>query len=149
MTCFGISQLLARSFISSLLSFGTSLHYSNSREGSFMGHVLYLSIPCINSTLTSTQLTVVTDRQLNNASEINQTMKPHRSRWRSGNACLVYGRYLVRISAGTPANLKFFTWFSSVPPDKCWDITSIRPQPFLSKSFLIHGSSIITPFDTI
>jgi hypothetical protein len=39
------------------------------------------------------------------------------------------------------------SWFSSGPPGKCRDGTSIGPRPLPSKSFPVHHSSIILPFD--
>jgi hypothetical protein len=37
-----------------------------------------------------------------------------------------FGRFWVRVLAGTPAMLTDFTWFLSVPPGKYWAGTSIR-----------------------
>jgi hypothetical protein len=50
----------------------------------------------------------------------------YRTGWSTGNALqlVVFGRYSVRISAGTPAGLKF-SWLSSVPQGKFRDSTSI------------------------
>jgi hypothetical protein len=44
---------------------------------------------------------------------------------------------------------KGFSCCSSVPPGKCWHNTSIRTIPFPSKSFQIHHSPIILPFDAM
>jgi hypothetical protein len=39
------------------------------------------------------------------------------------------GRCSVRIKAGTPATLAQFFGYSSVPPKKCRQSTSVRPRP--------------------
>jgi hypothetical protein len=54
---------------------------------------------------------------------------------------LVFGRCLIQILTRRPP-ISSFSWFSSVPLDKCSDSrpTSIRPWPFLSKSFPMHYS---------
>jgi hypothetical protein len=41
------------------------------------------------------------------------------------------------------------SWFSADPPGKCWDSTSIRPRPLPSKSFAIHYSLMIVPFEML
>jgi hypothetical protein len=45
---------------------------------------------------------------------------------------------LLRISVTTPSVSTTVSWFSSAPPGKCWDTTSIRPPPFR------HSSAIYT-----
>jgi hypothetical protein len=51
-------------------------------------------------------------------------------------------------NAGTTAILTRFSWFSPVPPGKCWDRISIRQKPLPSKSFLTHYSPVILSSDT-
>jgi hypothetical protein len=41
------------------------------------------------------------------------------------------------------------SWFTSVPPGKWWDSTSIRPRPLPPTLFPIHPSPIILPYDAM
>jgi hypothetical protein len=53
----------------------------------------------------------------------------------------VFGRWFVRASAALSGILtEDFSLFYSGLPDKCPDVTSIRPWPFPSNSFPIHHS---------
>jgi hypothetical protein len=63
-----------------------------------------------------------------------------------GSRC-VQGRSSVRISAGVLAILREgFSWFFSVPPDKCRHSTSMRTRSLAWKLFPIHYSQVITTF---
>lgn len=42
-----------------------------------------------------------------------------------------------------------FSWFSSDPSSKCWNVTAIRPRSFPGDSISIHCSSFIPPLDAI
>jgi hypothetical protein len=65
---------------------------------------------------------------------------------------ILYGRNAIGLHSGgvrfesRPGHplswLRFFSWFSSVPPSKYWDTISIRLRSLPSKSFPIHHSSL-------
>jgi hypothetical protein len=42
-----------------------------------------------------------------------------------------------------------FSWFPPIPPAKFWGSTSIKLIALPSKSFPVHNSSVIIPFDTV
>jgi hypothetical protein len=60
-----------------------------------------------------------------------------------------FGKWLVRISDGTPAILRFFFAFPQFLQTSSGIVHQIRPRPLPFKSFQIHYPPIILPVDTI
>jgi hypothetical protein len=51
-------------------------------------------------------------------------------------------RFVLRRSSVSILAGIWLLWFSSVSPSECWNSTSIKSQPFPSKSFATHHSAI-------